>query len=166
MQRRVNILSVPCFSLLFPLMTWTVRHRWESKSYKSHDELHTNAEQQMGTLSKNTPKKSVVQKYLPRMKTCKKASAGRTSWWRRGLLVVTHLLELSRNRFCIWNFLLRNFFLILLHHLLHSPVQTWNCHLNFIWLIFPCNHKKKQLAKEIREGGYFISERIFRRDFK
>lgn len=44
--------------------------------------------------------------------------------WSRNWNFILHpsLLELSRNWFCIWDFLLRYFLLILLHHFLHSPI--------------------------------------------
>lgn len=54
-------------------------------------------------------------------------------WSRdRDLILHPSLLKLCWDWFRIGHFFLWHFLLVLLHHLLHSPVQPWDCHLNFI----------------------------------
>lgn len=162
-----HTLSAPCSLPLLPLLAWTIRSR-ENKRRATR--VMTNSA--LTSSSRQELCRRILQRSVYYRNTFHGWDDGDTKAEPQcvdkvGLLLVTHLLELSGNRFCIRNFFLRNFFLILLHHLLHSPVQTWNCHFNFIWFIFPCNHKKKQLAKEMRANGHVIKKHIFGRiDFK
>lgn len=49
----------------------------------------------------------------------------------------TYLLKLCWYWFCIGHFFLWHLLLVLLHYLLHSPVQSWDRHFNIIGLVFP-----------------------------
>lgn len=55
-------------------------------------------------------------------------------------MLCTYLLKLSWNGFCIGNFFGWSLFLVLLHDLVHSPVQSWDAHLRLCHSLFTFMH--------------------------
>lgn len=74
-----------------------------------------------------------------------------------------YLLKLCWYWFCIGNFFLWHFLLVLLHYFLHSPIQSWDCHFNVIGLIFPFGTREtnSQSNAGLQKDPLFFSTEVF-----